>query len=140
MSTRRNGAPAEPSETEDLISELAQSTPEAVKKMRSHTRLSIRVNVTVVPGSLSHRDGTLIQGITGDVSAGGTQVLLPRPLGIGDVYLVSFDRKTLDIPDVFALCLRGRQVRPDAYEAGLRFLEPVTLPNPEAPGKSASLI
>ncbi len=122
---------AKGNDAEALIDELSQSTPEAVKKMRSHTRLSIRVNVVVEPASLSHRTGVRLQGITGDVSAGGTQILLPRPLNIGDVYQVSFDRQTLDVQDVFAICLRGRQVRPDAFEAGLRFLEAITLPAPE---------
>ncbi len=112
-----------------LIDELAESTPEAVQKMRSSTRLSIRAKVTVEPASLSHRDGRKLQGVTGDISAGGTQILVPRPLGIGDVFQLSFDREMIDLPPVYALCLRGRQVRPDAFEAGLRFLEHVTLPD-----------
>lgn len=128
------------SDAEALIDELSQSTPEAVKKMRSHTRLSIRVNVVVEPASLSHRTGVRLQGITGDVSAGGSQILLPRPLNIGDVYQISFDREKLDIPNVYALCLRGRQVRPDAFEAGLRFIEPVTLPTPEREEHDDSLL
>jgi hypothetical protein len=117
-----------PPDPEELISELSQSTPEAVEKMRASTRLSIRTKVTVEAASLSHRDGKKLQGVSGDISAGGTQILLPRPLGVGDVFWLSFDREAIDIPPVFALCLRGRQVRPDAFEAGLRFLEPVVLP------------
>lgn len=120
-------------DTDALIDELAQSTPDAVRQMRHHTRLSIRVKVFVEPASLSHRDGVRLQGVTGDLSAGGTQILVPCPLLIGDLYQIWFDRSELDLPAVFALCLRGRTIRPDAYEAGLRFLEPVTLPvNPDA--------
>ncbi|MCA9299987.1 MAG: PilZ domain-containing protein, partial [Phycisphaerales bacterium] len=90
--------------------------------------LSVRVKIVVEPASMSHRQGVRLQGVTGDISAGGSQILLPRPLQIGDVYLVSFDRTQLDIPPVYALCVRGRLVKSDAFEAGLRFLEPVTLP------------
>lgn len=142
MTTQLNAkkTAANGTDAEALIDELSRSTPEAVKKMRSHTRLSIRVNVVVVPASLSHRTGVRLQGITGDVSAGGTQILLPRPLNIGDVYQVSFDRQTLDIPDVFAICLRGRQVRPDAFEAGLRFLEAIALPAPERDERDDTII
>jgi hypothetical protein len=122
-----------------LIEELAQSTPEAVERMRSSTRLSIRAKVIVEPASMSHRDGRKLQGVTGDISTGGAQILVARPLLIGDVYLLSFDRGAIDLPPVFALCLRGRQVRPDAFEAGLRFLEPVTLPSAE-PGGRGTLI
>ena len=111
-----------------LIEELARSSNDAVKKLRGHTRRSFRVKVFVEPASLSARDGQRFQGVTGDISQGGMQILLARPLAIGDVYQISFDRKELDIPPAYALCLRGRMVRPDAYEAGLRFLEQITLP------------
>ncbi len=117
------------SEADSLIDELAQSSSEAVKKLRGHVRQSMRVKVYVEPASLSARNGVRYQGVTGDISSGGTQILLARPLSIGDVYQISFERDELDIPPVYALCLRGRTVRPDAYEAGLRFLEPVTLPS-----------
>ena len=115
--------------SEELISELAANTQDAARAMRQTTRLVVRAKVTVEPGSLSMREGKTLRGFTGDVSTGGTQLLLPRPLGIGDVYLLSFDRSELDLPPVYALCLRGRQVRTDAYEAGMRFLEPVQLPS-----------
>ncbi|GIW73693.1 MAG: hypothetical protein KatS3mg103_0215 [Phycisphaerales bacterium] len=114
--------------SEELVQELAANTSEAARAMRQATRLIVRARVTVEPASLSMRDGRALQGLTGDVSTGGTQLLLPRPLHIGDVYLITFDRQMLDLPPVYALCLRGRLVRTDAYEAGMRFLEPVTLP------------
>ena len=133
------GASQDSPDTDALIEELAQSTPEAIKQMRSSTRLSIRAKVVVEAASLSHRDGVRLQGVTGDVSEGGTQILVPRPLSIGDLYQLSFDRTAVDIPPVYALCLRGRQVRPDAFEAGLRFLEPITLPGKES-GQGRSLI
>ncbi len=112
----------------ELLDELSQSTSEVAESMRQSTRLDVRVKVYVEPGSLSMRDGMQLQGITGDISVGGTQILLARPLRIGDVYLISFDREEFDLPPVFALCLRARQVRPDAFEAGMRFLEQVELP------------
>lgn len=116
-------------DTEGLIEELAKSSNDAVKKLRTHTRQSMRVKVIVEPASLSARNGLRFQGVTGDISSGGTQILLARPLSIGDLYQVAFDREELDLPPVFAICLRGRMVRPDAYEAGLRFLEQLTLPD-----------
>ena len=112
----------------ELIKDLSQNTSDAVKSMRQSNRLDVRVKVYVEQASLSVRNGIRLQGVTGDVSSGGSQILLAKPLGIGDVYQLSFDRNELDLAPVYALCLRGRQVRPDAFEAGLRFLEPVTLP------------
>lgn len=123
-----------------LIDELAKSSNDAVKSMRGHTRRSLRVKVFVEPASLSARTGVRFQGVTGDISSGGTQILLARPLAIGDLYQVSFDRAELDVPPVFAQCLRGRMVRPDAYEAGLRFLEQITLPDSEPSGEDNGLL
>jgi hypothetical protein len=116
-------------DNDELIAELAANTSDATRSMRQSTRQVVQASVQVERGSLSERTGSPLQGITGDISAGGAQLLLPRPLGIGDVYLLSFNRSEIDIPPVYAVCLRGRQVRTDAYEAGMRFLEPVTLPS-----------
>jgi len=115
----------------DLIEELASSTSDALKQMRNSTRLNLRIKVFVDPASMSARTGVHLQGITGDISVGGTQVLLARPLTIGDVYQLTFDRTEFDLGPVFGLCLRGRLVRADAFEAGIRFLEPITLPQME---------
>ncbi len=128
------------SEADSLIDELSKSSSDAVKKLRSQARQSLRVKVFVEPASMSARNGVRLQGVTGDISSGGTQILLARPLAIGDVYQISFERSELDIPPVYALCLRGRTVRPDAYEAGLRFLEPVTLPSSSSAEDHDSII
>ena len=140
MVTNRNSGLADDKHAEALIDELAESTSDAVKKLRNHTRLSVRVKVYVDPASLSERTGVRLQGITGDISSGGTQILLPRPLRIGDVYQIAFDRQEFDLAPVYALCLRGRMVRPDAFEAGLRFLEQVTLPTTGAQQPARSIV
>lgn len=127
-------------QADSLIDELSKSSSDAVKKLRGQKRQSLRVKVFVEPASMSARNGLRFQGVTGDISSGGTQILLARPLAIGDVYQISFERTELDIPPVYALCLRGRTVRPDAYEAGLRFLEQVTLPTSSAAEEENSLI
>ncbi len=129
-----------PDDANELIKELEQSTPESVKNLRAHARISVRVQVTVQPASLSERDGVRLQGVTGDVSSGGTQILLARPLRIGDLYQLTFDRAELDIPPAFAICLRARMVRSDAFEAGLKFLSPVELPSASPSTPVASVI
>lgn len=139
LNAKEHAAPSD-AQTDALIDELAKSSNDAIKQLRNHTRLSVRAKVYVEAASLSQRNGVRLQGVTGDISAGGTQILLARPLGIGDLYQISFDRTELDIPPVFAICLRGRMVRPDAYEAGLRFLEPVTLPNASSQKNDDGLI
>jgi len=131
LNIRKQNDLTDPSDAAELIDELAKSTSDALKGMRHSTRLSVRVKVYVDPASVSMRQGIQLQGITGDISVGGTQILLARPLLIGDVYQLSFDREEFDLAPVYGVCLRGRLVRPDAYEAGMRFLEQIELPRME---------
>lgn len=113
--------------TLEMVRELEQSTPEAVKRQRSNVRVPMRAKVIVEAASLSERTGTRQQGVTGDMSSGGAMILTPRPLRIGDVYLLSFDRAQVDLPPAYMLCVRARMVREDAFEAGVKFLSPVDL-------------
>jgi len=115
-------------ESFELLRELEQNTPDSVKKMRSHTRLSIRVKVVVQPGNASDRLTLKVQGVTGDLSAGGCQMLLPVPLGVGDVYWLAFDQATLPVPPLMARCMRCRLIREDAFECGFAFFKPVDIP------------
>ncbi len=124
----------------EILRELEQSTPEAVKRLRAHARLTIRARVIVEPANMSERGSWRIQGVTGDLSAGGTQILVPRPLHVGDIYLLSFDRKAIDIAPAFARCLRSRLVREDAFEAGLKFFEPVSLPEQVSVGEHGAAV
>ena len=49
------------------------------------------------------------------------------PVTVGDVYRLQFDKASIDLPLVFARCLRCRLVREDAFEAGFTFFTPISL-------------
>lgn len=115
-------------EDAELLVELEQSTPDAIKAARAHTRITVRAQVTVQPGNMSDRLSMKVRGVSGDVSAGGCQLLFPVPLRVGDIYWLTFDRQTLDIQPVYARCTRCRVVREDAFEAGMAFFSPIELP------------
>ena len=69
-----------------------------------------------------------MHGVSGDVSSGGCLLLVATPLMVGDIYWLTFDRSVIDLPPAFGRCLRCRLIREDAFEAGFKFLSPVTLP------------
>lgn len=118
----RHGDESRESDTIEILKELEQSTPDSLATQRAHRRVSMRLNVVVVSGNQSERHDFRLQGVSGDVSDGGCQLLLPEPLRVGDIYLIHFPRETLDISPPLAKCLRVRLVRDDAYEANLKFL------------------
>lgn len=137
--TSRSNIAGDP-EAIEILSELEQSTPDAVKRLRAHARLTIHAKVIVEPANLSERGTWRVQGVSGDLSAGGAQILVPMPLRVGDLYHLTFDRSVLDVPPVFARCLRARLVREDAFEAGLKFFEAIRLPQPERAASALSAV
>lgn len=111
------------------LEELEQSTQDAIIRGRAHVRLNIRSRIIVQSADQSRRTLPRLEGVTGDVSRGGCQLLLSAPLAVGDFFLLNFDRAVLDIPPTFARCIRARFIREDAFEAGLSFLNPIDLPS-----------
>ncbi|MEO1584185.1 MAG: PilZ domain-containing protein [Planctomycetota bacterium] len=111
-----------------LLRELEQQTPEAIRRQRSAERQAVRINVTIRPGNSSERGPDAdIAGVTGDVSSNGAGLMTSRPIRVGDVYQLVFEKGELDLPIVYARCMRCRVVREDAFESGFSFFDKITL-------------
>ena len=120
----------------DALTDLERSKSEDVKRARNSARVRIRAEVDVQPGNAGDRERFSIKGVTGDISGSGCQLLFPLPMRVGDFYLLTFERSVLRLEPLLARCLRVRLVREDAYEAGLKFLQPIDLS--DALGESTS--
>ena len=70
----------------DLLKELEQQTPEAIRRMRSSERHEVQSAVKVRPANASDFGQATVEGLTGDVSPGGCRVMTSVPLRVGDVY------------------------------------------------------
>lgn len=115
-----------------LLTELESQTPEAIRRQRSSERASLKVNVSIEPGNASDQARGAVAGVTGDISSGGCRVMSERPLAVGDIYKLRFERGELDLPIVFARCLRCRLVREEAFESGFAFFTKIELASAEA--------
>ena len=111
----------------DLLRELEQQTSEAIRRQRSTERHEVQCGVRVRPGNASQAGEPVLEGVTGDVSPGGCRIMTSLPLRVGDVYKLEFAKGELDLPIVFARCLRCRLVREDAFESGFAFFTPIKL-------------
>ena len=107
----------------DSLADLERNKSDVVKRARSTRRIQIKSKVVAQPANSGDRLDFKVQGTTGDISAGGCQILFPIPLRVGDVYWLTFDKTKVNVDAVFARCLRCRLIREDAYEAGLKFFE-----------------
>jgi len=124
----------------DLLQELERNTSDDLRQQRAHFRLAVKANVILQPGNAGELLKFKIKGVTGDVSASGCSALFPVPVHVGNIYRLTFDRGTLDLPLTFARCVRCRLVREDAFEAGFAFFRNVCLPQRAGAGAGAEAV
>ena len=124
----------------DSLADLERNTSEEIIKSRGNTRLRVKSKVIAQPGNSGDRRKIKMQGITGDISASGCQILFPIPLRVGDIYWLTYDKTELKLDSMFARCLRCRMIREDAYEAGFKFFEPVDLSGAVPASKTGALL
>lgn len=95
---------------------------------RSSKRVGIHCRVEILPGNSRERHLAPIQGACSDLSTGGgCRLISDAPPAVGDIYWIRFE-KNVDIPSVFARCIRCRLLREDAFESGFQFFSEMTLP------------
>ena len=116
-----------------LLEELQLNHPDEVEQTRIVDRFKLNAPCWVRPGNLSQRDQFAHAGSTREVSRGGLLAVLPRPVAVGDIFHLSFDRQVLDLPPLLVQCTRCRMEEEDAFAVSLVFFRDV-----EFPGKSGS--
>jgi c-di-GMP-binding flagellar brake protein YcgR len=111
-----------------LLSDLKKNTPEEIRRQRRHFRVEIKETVVLQSGNASQMLDGKLRGVTGDISEGGLSAMFPLPVEVGDIFRLTFDRKKLDLPMLFARCVRCRLVRENAFECGFAFFSPIQMP------------
>ncbi len=103
-------------------------------------RFGVQCEVKLEPGNSSQRDGKAWVAACNDLSSSGCRLIAGVPLQVGDIYRLSFE-KSLNLPNVFARCVRCSLLRDDAFEAGLQFFSEVSLPEAgqTTPGDASDL-
>jgi c-di-GMP-binding flagellar brake protein YcgR len=124
----------------DILQDIEKQTSENIKKMRTTQRVTIKAKVVLQSGNSSELLSYKIQGVMGDISAGGCGAMFPIPAKVGDIYRLSFPDGDLDLPMLFARCIRCRLVKEDAYEAGFTFFSPIRLPDTLTGGEAEDLL
>lgn len=106
----------------DSLRELEQSVDESILRRRSSERIKIATRVDVQHANSSERDALHIEGLSGDISNGGCQLLLPRPILAGDIFWLDFTvGEAASLGTLFARCQRCRLISEGSFEAGFRF-------------------
>lgn len=109
------------------LGELEKNTDRAILAQRASERIDFKCKVIIRPANASERHTFAVEGITSDLSNGGTQIIIGRPIYVGDYFLLDFPDGQLQLGSTMARCLRCRLVQEDAYEVGFRFEHNVDL-------------
>ncbi len=113
----------------DLLKDLERQSIDEIRKLRAHERVDTKIRLVIQSGDSSRLGSIRSQAYTSDISSGGCSVISTTPIGVGDIYRLSFDHSQLDVPLVFARCVRCRLLREDAFETGFAFFTPIVLSN-----------
>ena len=119
----------------DLIKDLERQSVDEIRKLRAHERVDSKIRLMIQHGDSSRLSEMRAQAYTSDISSGGCCAVSTTTITVGDIYRLSFDRKQLDAPLVFARCVRCRLLREDAFEAGFAFFSPISLSNSDETSK-----
>ncbi len=128
MKNKSNEQTAQSEELDlDLLKDLERQSVEEIRKLRAHERVDTKIRLMIQHGDSSRVSDMRAQAYTSDISSGGCCAVSTSTVVVGDIYRLSFDRKQLDAPLVFARCVRCRLLREDAFEAGFAFFSPISL-------------
>lgn len=109
------------------LGELEKNTDREILAQRASERLDIKCKVVIRAANVSERQRVTIEGITADISNGGCQIMVSRPIFVGDYFLLDFPDGTLQIGSTLSRCLRCRLIQEDAFEVGFRFEHDIDL-------------
>ena len=118
----------------DIVKDIENQSVEQLRKKRLHERLTIRTKVLLRPGNASEMHTMKVQGITRDLSNGGCLSMFPVAVKVGDIYRLEFAAENLDLPVVFARCLRCRMIHEQAFEVGFSFFNQISLTSAQGAG------
>lgn len=124
----------------DFLEELGEQSIEQLRRKRLHERVSVRTRIILRPGNSSDLLKLKVQGMTSDLSSGGCRALFPVPIKVGDIYRLEFHSADVDVPMVFARCLRCRLIREDAFETGFSFFSQISLAERRPSGSEGDLL
>ncbi len=123
-----------------MLQELSANTPDELRRLRAHFRLTIKSSIILQSGNASELLNYKVKGVTGDISEGGMSAVFPIPARVGDIYRLQFDQQTLNLPLTFARCVRCRLIREDAYEVGFSFFSKILLPEKMSASTSNAVV
>lgn len=100
-----------------------------VSRARDVATHRVQAPVEIHAGNLSERSDTGIRGQTRELQHGGVTCILEKPVLVGNVFYLEFDKAQLDIAPQLTVCERCALISPTAFDVHFAFVEPIAIPN-----------
>lgn len=103
-----------------------------VAAVRRATPPAAQHRVELLPGDICARGEPLGTLQTSELTAHTLAGIADRPIMVGSVFQLRFDRTSLDVPPTLAVCERCAMLSETSFELRLRFATPVDPAEPSA--------
>ncbi len=110
-----------------VLEELELNQPENVMEVRCVGEVEIKATVWVEPSNATDRDGHKLAGTSSRIGELNVTTVFRQPLSVGDVYRITFDRKSVNLNPCYALCSKCCLVNEVTFQSTLTFLVPIAV-------------
>ena len=111
-----------------VLEELELNKPADVAEVRAKFAFNVKAEVIARPANLGDRDSLQVLGMTRELQKSSVRALFARPVTVGNVFHLTFDREALDLPPAFAMCQRCVMLDDDAFDVSLAFFSSIKIP------------
>ena len=115
------------SSQQDLLDELELRCDTNVASIREASSTRTKARVEIRPGNACDRDNVLSVMTSSEISATTMTGIAERPIMVGSVFHVQFDRQVLDVAPDLAICDRCTMHSDTSFELRMRFTQAVEL-------------
>lgn len=120
--------PTNRSELYESVEELRLNSPIEVRDVRQQNDVHANVPITIQPADICARDSLTIMGTSRKLAPQRLLVTCERPVAVGSVFHVTFDRSVIDVDAALGLCDRCVMLNATAFEVGIQFVHQLELP------------
>lgn len=118
-----------------IVEELELSCRNDAPATRPAPAWRARVGVTVRPANVVDREAVSASAHTIELRRQGTVCIASRPVMVGNIFHLTFDRTGVHLAPALALCERCTLLSDSSFELRFKFVQDIDLPHTLHPGE-----
>jgi hypothetical protein len=110
-----------------LLDDLEVRCQTNVATIRDASSRRIQARVALLPGNICERNSATTEMQTSELSSSSISGIAPKPLMVGSVFHLQFERSSLDLSPTLAICDRCTMLSDSSFELRFRFTQAIEL-------------